>query len=330
MLAPMRCRAAIAAVLLPFLLGACGAGSHTRASGRPVRATTLMLDFSANAVHAGIYAALARGYDREHGIALKVLQPPSPVDSVKYLEQGRVQFAVLDIHDLALARERGAQLQGIMAIVERPLAAVIAQPQIASPRQLAGHTVGVPGDPSDYAVLDSIVKGAGGNPERVRTIVIGSDAIPDLLAGKIAAATAFWNDEGVALRLRRPGYRVFRLDSFGAPAYPELILCAKHSTLAHDPDLARAVVTALRRGYEFAMARPSQAAAYLERAVSGLDPRLVRADLNALQAAFAPAHGSPGRLDLTTLRAWATWEARFHLVAHPPQVARMFDTRFTR
>jgi hypothetical protein len=90
------------------------------------------------------------------------------------------------------------------------------------------------------------------------------------------------------------------------------------------------VVTALRRGYEFAMARPSQAAAYLERAVSGLDPRLVRADLNALQAAFAPAHGSPGRLDVTTLRAWAAWEARFHLVAHPPEVARMFDTRFTR
>ena len=86
----MRCRAAIAAVLLPSLLGACGAGSHQRASGRPVRATTLMLDFSANAVHAGIYAALARGYDREHGIALKVLQPPSPVDSFMYLEEGRV------------------------------------------------------------------------------------------------------------------------------------------------------------------------------------------------------------------------------------------------
>jgi putative hydroxymethylpyrimidine transport system substrate-binding protein len=330
MLAPMRCRAAIAAVLLPFLLGACGAGSHTRASERPVRATTLMLDFSANAVHAGIYAALARGYDREHGIALKVLQPPSPVDSVKYLEQGRVQFAVLDIHDLALARQRGAQLQGIMAIVERPLAAVIAQPRITSPRQLAGHTVGVPGDPSDYAVLDSIVKGAGGNPERVHTIAIGSNAIPDLLAGKIAAATAFWNDEGVALRLRRPGYRVFRLESFGAPAYPELVLCAKQSTLAHDPDLARAVVAALRRGYELAVARPSQAASYLERAVSGLDPRLVRAELTALHAAFVPPHGSPGALDVATLRAWAAWEARFQLVAHPPRVTRVFDTRFTR
>jgi ABC-type nitrate/sulfonate/bicarbonate transport system substrate-binding protein len=288
-----------------------------------------MLDFSANAVHAGIYAALAHGYDRKQGISLRVLPPPSPVDSIKFLEQGRVDFAVLDIHDLALARERGQPLVGIMAIVERPLAAVIAQPGIRTPRQLAGRLVGVPGDPSDYAVLDSIVAGAGGDPKRVHTIVIGSDAIGDLLAGKVTAATAFWNDEGVALRLRQPGFHVFRVDSFGAPRYPELVLCARRSTLTREPRLARAVVRALVRGYEFALTRPATAAAELEHRVGGLDPRLVSADLVALRSAFALPRGRPGRLDLPTLRAWASWEARFHLVAHPPDVARMFDLRLT-
>ncbi len=328
MLAPMRYRAAIAAVLSSVLFGACGSGSHSGAAQHAARPVTLMLDFSANAVHAGIYAALAHGYDRLQGVALKVLQPPSPLDSIKYLEQGRVDFAILDIHDLALVRERGARLQGIMAIVERPLAAVIAAPRISSPRQLAGRTVGVPGDPSDYAVLDSIVEGAGANPKRVHTIVIGSDAVADLVAGKVAGATAFWNDEGVALHLRRPGYRVFRVDSYGAPSYPELVLCAKRSTLVHAPALARAVVTALRRGYELALARPSVAASDLERAVAGLDPRLVRADLSALRSAFALPDEAPGTLKSATLRAWAAWEARFHLVAHAPNVTRMFDTRF--
>jgi putative hydroxymethylpyrimidine transport system substrate-binding protein len=330
MLAPMRCRAAIAAVLACTLLGACGSGSHPGAGKHTARPVSLMLDFSANAVHTGIYVALAHGYDRREGIALKVLQPPSPVDSIRYLEQGRVQFAILDIHDLALARERGAQLQGIMAIVERPLAAVVAAPQISSPRALAGKTVGVPGDPSDYAVLNSIVQGAGGDPKRVHTIVIGSDAVADLLAGKVAAATAFWNDEGVALRLRHRAYRVFRVDSFGAPRYPELVLCAKHSTLVHDPGLGRAVVTALRHGYQVAIARPALAAVDLERAVGGLDPRLVAAQEAALRPAFAARSGQPGVLDLPTLRAWAAWEARFHLVSRPPDVAQMFDARFSR
>jgi putative hydroxymethylpyrimidine transport system substrate-binding protein len=120
MLAPMRCRAAITAFLGAALLAACGSGSQTGATQHQERPVTLMLDFTANAVHAGIYAALAHGYDRQRGIALKVLQPPSPVDSVKYLEQDRVQFAILDIHDLALAREHGAPLQGLMAIVRWP------------------------------------------------------------------------------------------------------------------------------------------------------------------------------------------------------------------
>ncbi len=288
-----------------------------------------MLDFDPNAVHAGIYAALARHYDRAGGVALTVLIPPSPVDSVRFLEQGRVDFALLDIHDLAIAQARGAQLVGVMAIVERPLASVIAQPQIRSPRQLDGRTVGVAGDPSDYAVLDSIVAGGGGRPRTVRTITIGSDAVADLLAGRVAAATAFWNDEGVALRLRRPGYHVFRVDQFGAPAYPELVLCVRRGTVARRPALVRAVVGALQRGYELAIAHPALAAADLERQVSGLDPRLVAADLAALRSAFRAPGGRPGKLELATLRRWSSWEVRFGLVKRRPEIARMFDPAFT-
>jgi ABC-type nitrate/sulfonate/bicarbonate transport system substrate-binding protein len=308
----------------------CGGRSSADRSTRPLKQVALMLDFTPNAVHAGIYAALAHHYDSDQGIALQVRPPPSPVDSIKLLEQGRVGFAVLDIHDLAIARERGQPLVGVMAIVERPLASVIAQPQVASPRQLQGRTVGVTGDPSDYAVLDSIVAGAGGRPRTLHTITIGSDAVADLLAGRVAAATAFWNDEGVALALRRPGYHIFRVEDFGAPAYPELVLCTKRETVARRPAVVRAVVDTLMRGYELAVARPTLAGAELERQVPGLDPRLVRAELDALRSSFAPPGGHPGELEVATLRAWARWEARFALVRHPPDVAALFDPRFAR
>jgi ABC-type nitrate/sulfonate/bicarbonate transport system substrate-binding protein len=330
MLGRVRCRGAIALALLIALAAGCGSGSPAHPSARRLTPVTLMLDFTPNAVHAGIYAALAHHYDRAEGIALRVLPPPSPVDSIKLLEDGRVDFAILDIHDLAIAHARGQSLVGIMAIVQRPLAAVIAQPRIANPRQLSGRTVGVTGDPSDYAVLDSIVKGAGGNPRKVNTITIGSDAVADLVAGRVAAATAFWNDEGVALALRRPGYHVFRLDRFGAPSYPELVLCARRATLVRRPAIARALVKTLIRGYELASSRPALAAADLERSVAGLDPRLVRADLAALRSTFAPPGGRPGELRMPILRAWASWEARFRLVARPPDVAKMFDPRLSR
>ena len=330
MLGQVRWPGAIAISVLFALVAGCGSGSSGGDSSRHPVPVTLMLDFAPNAVHAGIYAALAHRYDRAAGIVLRVLPPPSPVDSIKLLEDGRVDFAILDIHDLAIARERGEPLVGVMAIVERPLAAVIAQPRFATPRELDGRTVGVTGDPSDYAVLDSIVQGAGGNPRAVHTITIGSDAVADLLAGRLAAATAFWNDEGVALSLRRPGYHIFRLEKFGAPPYPELVLCAKRGMVRSHPALVRAVVEALTRGYELAISRPAGAAGDLERLVGGLDPRLVRADLAALSSSFALPGERPGQLRMATLRAWAAWEARFRLVAHPPNVAQTFDPRFSR
>jgi NitT/TauT family transport system substrate-binding protein/putative hydroxymethylpyrimidine transport system substrate-binding protein len=315
-------------IVLALLLAGCGSNTNAR-HARHLRPVSLMLDFTPNAVHAGIYAALARHYDRRQGIDLHVLPPPSPVDAIKLLEQGRVDFAILDIHDLAIARQRGEPLVAVMAVVERPLAALIAQPSIRSPRQLAGRTVGVTGDPSDYAVLHSIVAGAGGDPRRLHTITIGSDAVADLLAGRVAAATAFWNDEGVAVKLRRPGYHTFRVDDFGAPSYPELVLCSTTTTVAQRPGMVRAVVETLRRGYELAIKDPAVAAADLERMVSGLDPRLVSADLAALRSAFAPRGGRPGQLERATLRRWASWEARFGLVPRPPQISRLFALRFT-
>ncbi|MGH2873535.1 MAG: ABC transporter substrate-binding protein, partial [Solirubrobacteraceae bacterium] len=156
------------ATALALAVAGCGGSSGPR-----LRSVTLVLDFTPNPVHVGIYTALARHYDHDAGIALHVIAPSASTDAIRLLETGSVDFAILDIHDLAIARERGESIVGILPIVERPLAAVIAAPSIRSPRMLDGRTVGITGDPSDTAVLDSIVAGAGGNPRSLHTITIG-------------------------------------------------------------------------------------------------------------------------------------------------------------
>ncbi len=317
----------IAALLLAMLTTATLGGCGSRSGGAHLapRQATLVLDFTPNAVHAGIYAALAHHYDVAHGVRLHVVAPSASTDSVKLLETGRADFAILDIHDLAIARERGQDIVGIMAIVERPLAAVIAQPQIQNPRQLEGRLTGVTGLPSDTAVLDSVVAGAGGDPRRLHTITIGFNAVPALLAGRVSAATAFWNDEGVTLQRARPGFHIFKVDGFGAPAYPELVLCATESTLVHRLMLAFDVVHTLLQGYHFTVAHPAAAAADLEAQVPGLNPALVSAQLARLEPAFRAPDGQVGGFDMPVLTRWAQWEARFGIVKRPPDVARMFN-----
>lgn len=314
--------------ILAGVLGAGGCGST--AGDRPEEDATLVLDFTPNAVHAGIYSAVERGYDDAEGVHLRVREPSSSTDSVKLLVAGRADFAILDIHDLAIARQQGRDIVGIMALVQRPLAAVLAQPGVRSPRALEGRRVGVTGLPSDRAVLRSIVAGAGGRPERVRRVTIGFNAVPSLLSRRVDAATAFWSAEGVALRRRRPGIREFRVDEFGAPSYPELVVCATHARLRESPDLARALVTALTRGYELTLQDPASSTADLLERAPGLRRELVMAELDAVSPAFMAGARRYGELDAGRLGEWARWEARFGIVDRPPDVARAFDSQFLR
>jgi putative hydroxymethylpyrimidine transport system substrate-binding protein len=93
-----------------------------------LRSAVIGLDFTPNAVHAPIYIAVRKGYDRKHGIRLPIRPPGSSPGSLKLLASGRADVAVLHIHDLGLARQRGADVVAVAALVQRPLAAIIAHP----------------------------------------------------------------------------------------------------------------------------------------------------------------------------------------------------------
>src|SRR3954468_11409916 len=245
-------RTVLPLLLAALLVAGCGDGDE-KGSSSP-RPATVVLDFTPNAAHAGIYAAVAGHRDRDHGVKLTIRQPTSSSDSLKLLSVRRADMAVADIHDLGLARERGEDLVGVGALVQRPLASVIAGPEVTRPRQLEGKRVGVTGVPSDDAVLRAVVQGDGGNFTRVRKVTIGFTAVPSLLTAKVAAVTAFWNVEGVTLKRRGLATHEFRVDQYGAPRYPELVLVVRHEDLKADPGRVRDTLAALEDGTHAALA----------------------------------------------------------------------------
>src|SRR5688572_32164447 len=131
------------------LVATAGCGDGGDPSAAAVRDVTLALDFAPNAVQAPVFTAVRTGLDRARGIRLKIRQPGQGPDGVKLVAAGRAQLALLDIHDLPLARAKGADVVAVAALVGKPLAAIVAQPEIARPRSLEGRTVGVSGLPSD-------------------------------------------------------------------------------------------------------------------------------------------------------------------------------------
>jgi NitT/TauT family transport system substrate-binding protein/putative hydroxymethylpyrimidine transport system substrate-binding protein len=307
----MRLKALLPVALIAAAAAGCGSAPPSE------RAVPLALDFTPNAAHAAIYAAAADAGGA--GVEIEPRAPGASTDSLKLLTSGKADFAVLDIHDLGLARESGEDVVGVGSIVQRPLAAVIARKGIERPRDLEGKRVGVTGLPSDDAVLRAVVEDDGGDVDRVDPVTIGFSAVPSLVSGKVDAVVTFWNAEGVALRQRGFPTTEFRVDDYGAPRYPELVLATRGDVARDEHDRVRAVLDALGRGVHQIERDPDPALDEIVR-VSEADPGLVQAQFDALRGAF---RGAP-ELDRNALEEWAAFDARFGILKRPIAVDEAF------
>lgn len=284
--------------LLASCLGiwACGgAGDGDRSA--------VALDFRPNAVHSGLYAGLADDPDVE------IVEPSSSSDAPKLLEAGRVDLAILDITDLGVARSRGLDLVGIAAITQAPLASVLVRG--SRDGSLKGTTVGVTGLPSDDLVLDTVLRGQGLTASDVKRVTVGFGAVPALRAGRLDAATAYWNAEGVELRRAGVPIEELRVERLGAPRFPQLVLAARRTELRRQPARACATLRQVEAGYRRLDARPYRALGALLASVPDLKPESQRAQMDALLRgrAFSSDPEGNGASPLLTSRGdeWIAW-----------------------
>jgi NitT/TauT family transport system substrate-binding protein/putative hydroxymethylpyrimidine transport system substrate-binding protein len=327
------------AVAAPAGCGGSGSSASSTSAGvRPLRQATLILDFTPNAVHAGIYRALAAGYYRAQGIDLRVVTPSATTDTLKLIDAHSAQFGLADGSDVAGLIAHGGDAQAVMAIVQRPLGGLIASASehLGSPADLQGRTVGITGVPSDTAVLDTEVTHAGGDPHRVHVVTIGFDGAQALAAGRIDAFTGFIPDDGVQLQVSAHPITAFALDRNGGPAYPGLVAFTTRGLIASDPGLVRGFVAASVHGYEDTLADPARSLEELLAANPTLQRKFTRASLSAYLPLFAGTGAGTGRagaapfgtLQPANVRAMSNWMLANHLIAAPVGPARYGTNTF--
>lgn len=345
------------ALATAVLLSACssaatrtGAATHSRAEGAgppslldrgraaalppPLSAqtkATLILDFVPNAVHAGIYRALAEGLYARERIRLRVVQPSETADTLSLIDAGKADFGLADGSDVATLIDRGGDAKAILAITQRPLGGLItrASERLKSPKQLEGKLVGVTGVPSDSAVLDTEVRAAGGDPRNVRTVTVGFAGGTALRAGKIAAFTGFWPADGVALAVSGERVKSFKLDAWGGPPYPGLVAFTTRKLISQHPAFVRDFVAATMRGYEETESDPAKSLKDLERLNPEVGPKVAAASLKE----YLPLFDEGGAVRFGILRrarisALSSWMLKHGLIDKPIPFARYGTDKF--
>jgi len=332
---------------LALAVAGCGGGDDDEGSGAGTGTTqaagacadqklasptdvTLILDFLPNPVHIAIYQGLATGIYKANNINLKVQTPTSTSDTLRLLATDRADIGIVSLLDFLTSYSQRQPITAFMALVQRPLGSLLALEKsgITSPKDLEGQTVGVTGVPSDLAAVNSMVANAGGDPTKVKTVTIGFNAVQNLIAGKVKAAVGFWNAEGVQLQAKEPT-KIFKLDEFGAPAYPELVAFTRNDTISSNPALICAFTKATVDGYTSATANPDQALDNLTKQAEGLALSDAKAQFEALKPVYqadAPVYGA---LNLAVLGEYLTWAKEAKILDLSDDPAKFATDKFT-
>lgn len=312
--------AVVAAATLAIGAAACG-GDDDGTMGRAAepQRLDLALDFYVNPDHAGVYAALEKGFFTQEGLDVRPRVPSDPSAPIKQVAAGRADLAISYEPEVLLAKDQGLDVVSVAAIVDSPLTSLISVSNagIESAADLDGKTIATAGIPYQSDYLETILATAGLSPSDVDEVNVGFNLLPAVIGGRADAMLGgFRNVEGVDLSLRGLNPRVVPVDELGVPTYDELVLVANGSAVDEDPDRIRGFISALAEGTAYAVAHPQEASNFILDAGRGLDPTLTRAEIDATLPLLEPEPGRPyGFMDEAEWTAFAEWMAEQELLA---------------
>jgi ABC-type nitrate/sulfonate/bicarbonate transport system substrate-binding protein len=303
-----------ATVLLPLaaalaVLAACAGCAGKKTDAGRIR---VVLDWTPNTNHTGLYAALEQGWFAEEGLRVEIIQPPEN-GALVLLGSGSAEFAVAVQEEMgpAVAKGRGAlPIQAVAAIVSHNTSGImsLARSGITRPRDLAGKRFASWETPLVTAVIKDIVENDGGDFGAVRMIPnFATDAF-SALETDVDAIWIYYAWDGIAAQTR--GIDIEYLDlgtidprlDFYTP-----VIATNTNWAAANPETVRRFLRAADRGYNFAMENPAAAAETLLKHAPELDRELVMRSQEYLAARYRGDAPRWGEIDSARWGGFYRW-----------------------
>jgi ABC-type nitrate/sulfonate/bicarbonate transport system substrate-binding protein len=289
----------VAALLLTAV--ACGSsdgsapGADSSGSSGDLKKATLILDWTPNTNHTGIFVAKSLGYYEEAGIDLGIRQPADgTVEQLVAVGQGDFGISMQETMNYALTQDDPLPIKSIAAIIQHNTSGFVSLPEsgIKSPADWKGKTYGGWGSPSEENVISYIAGKYGVKYEDINYVMLGEDDILTALKGDIDFAWSYEAAENIYLKEQGVEYDFIPVISADeALDYYTPLLITSDRTIKDDPEKVRAFMDATSRGYEYAIGNPEEAAEILLSEVPELDEYVVKEGQKYLSERYA--EGAP-------------------------------------
>ena len=188
--------ALLLAVIFALSLTACG-------GEKAADKITVVLDWTPNTNHTGIYVALAKGYFEEAGLDVQVVQPPED-GAVALVASGKAQFGVSFQDSLAPAfvGDSPMPVTAVAAVIQHNTSGIVSRAGegMDTPRGLEGKKYATWDLDVEKATIRDVMAAVGGDFDKVELIpstvtdevsALRSGSV-DATAGNCSAAARRW------------------------------------------------------------------------------------------------------------------------------------------
>lgn len=295
------------AVIALLAVAGCAAGAPKKNAAGETK-LTLLLDWTPNTNHSGIYIAQAKGWYKKAGIDLRIIEPGQNSNATQMLATGKADFAISTEEEVTPAVAQGLPVVSVGAIMQHNTSSLVAlrSSGVRRPRDLAGKKYGGFGGQLEKQLVDAMVSCDGGDPSTVHYVQIGN---ADYRVGLTKKFYDFvWIFDGWE------GLQFTKIDHLKTISFPfrdygkcvpdwyTPVIATSQRLIKSDPDVVKAFMQTTRRGYQVAMRDPAAATDALMSAAPDLDRNLVRLSADYLASRYA---AKPAQWGLQQKSVWS-------------------------
>ena len=315
-------------LIVCFMAAACGKKEEA-----DLEKITFVLDWTPNTNHTGLYVAQEKGYFEEAGLEVEIVQPPED-GAVVLVASGKAQFGVSFQDSLAPAFLEGEALPvtAVASVIQHNTSGIISRAGegMNTPKGMENHSYATWNGAIELATIQNVMEADGGNYSKLELIPSTvTDEVSALKTNSVDSIWIFYGWAGVKTELEGLATDYFAFaDIDPVFDYYTPVIVAGDQFLEKNPETAKAFLSAVSKGYEFAIDHPEEAAQILCKAAPELDSELVLASQQYLADQYQADAPYWGYIDETRWNNFYQWVNDNELVEGKVQLGTGFSNEY--
>ena len=306
-------------------------GDSKAASGEKTK-ITFCLDYTPNTNHTGIYVAKNKGFFADEGLDVEIVQPADGT-AEGAIGAGQAQLGVSYQDYLAAAFDAGnSNLTAVAAVIQHNTSGIMSRQEdgITHAALMEDHVYTTWDMAVEQATIKQIMETDGGDFSKLKMVPFTvDDEVQGLKANMFDCVWVYegWAVQNAAIQDYPVNYFSFK-DMDDVFDFYTPVLAANNDFMKDNPDAVRAFLRAAKKGYEFAVEHPEDAAQILCEEVPELDSALVEASAKFLAGQYTADAEKWGVIDGKRWAAYFQWLNDNSLVKNKLDVNAGFDTSY--